>query len=137
MAVVYLSYGIFYWKVYFQWEEAASWYPGYLWKPCVCPECAAFIGCVFQPVQPGLIVPSETFYGLLLRTLVSESCKYNLFLLVFNVWVWICVCRFKLWILSDHGVFVICIEELTTVDFLRLQFTGKVSSSFSLNIIFA
>lgn len=59
-----------------QWEESTSWFPGYRWKPCVCPDCGAYVGFVFEPINPSLEKPSKTFYGLIMTTLISESCKY-------------------------------------------------------------
>lgn len=55
-----------------EWEESTSWYPGYLWKPCVCPDCGAYIGFVFEPINPSSVEPSTTFYGLILSSLISE-----------------------------------------------------------------
>ena len=31
------------------WTEEASWYPGYLWRVCVCPQCGAHLGWMFEP----------------------------------------------------------------------------------------
>ena len=31
------------------WTAEASWYPGYLWRVCVCPQCGAQIGWMFEP----------------------------------------------------------------------------------------
>ena len=31
------------------WSGEASWYPGYLWRVCVCPQCGAQIGWMFEP----------------------------------------------------------------------------------------
>ena len=31
------------------WREEASWYPGYLWRVCVCPQCGAHLGWMFEP----------------------------------------------------------------------------------------
>ncbi|CAK1548401.1 unnamed protein product [Leptosia nina] len=27
-----------------EWEEEQLWFPGYCWKPCLCPECGVLIG---------------------------------------------------------------------------------------------
>ena len=31
------------------WTAEASWYPGYLWRVCLCPQCGAQIGWMFEP----------------------------------------------------------------------------------------
>lgn len=51
-----------------QWED--SWFPGYLWRPCICPECGAQIGWVYEPMNSIL---HKSFYGLILSQLVGES----------------------------------------------------------------
>ncbi|XP_026726245.1 protein cereblon homolog isoform X2 [Trichoplusia ni] len=56
-----------------EWEESTSWFPGYRWKPCVCPDCGAYVGFVFEPINLSLEKPSKTFYGLIMTTLISES----------------------------------------------------------------
>ncbi|XP_047039400.1 uncharacterized protein LOC124644192 isoform X1 [Helicoverpa zea] len=56
-----------------EWEESTSWFPGYVWKPCICPDCGAYIGFVFQPINPDLVEPPKTFYGLILTHLISED----------------------------------------------------------------
>ncbi|XP_075984116.1 uncharacterized protein LOC142981853 isoform X2 [Anticarsia gemmatalis] len=56
-----------------EWREDTSWYPGYRWKSCVCPECGAYVGWIFEPIYPDLVEPSKTFYGLILTSLISEN----------------------------------------------------------------
>lgn len=61
-----------------QWEERGSWYPGYRWKQCVCPDCGEYIGWVFEPLDSDIVETSSPFYGLIITSLISESCKYTL-----------------------------------------------------------
>lgn len=72
----------------FQWEESTSWFPGYLWKPCVCPDCGALIGFVFEPINHSLVELPQTFYGLILTSLISEHCKYIQYSRVFGMDLW-------------------------------------------------
>ena len=32
-----------------EWSVEASCYPGYLWRVCVCPQCRAHLGWMFEP----------------------------------------------------------------------------------------
>lgn len=61
----------------FQWEEKDTWFPGYRWKPCVCPDCGEYVGWVFEPKYPDFVEPPSTFFGLFLSSLIGESCKYD------------------------------------------------------------
>ncbi|KAL0850001.1 hypothetical protein ABMA28_011912 [Loxostege sticticalis] len=54
-----------------EWEES-SWFPGYISRPCICSECGAFIGWVFQPSDFRL-KSSEVFFGLILPNIVGET----------------------------------------------------------------
>lgn len=56
-----------------EWEETTSWFPDYLWKPCVCSECGAFVGFVFKPVYSSVGAANNQFYGLVLTTVISEN----------------------------------------------------------------
>lgn len=56
-----------------EWEETTSWFPDYLWKPCVCSECGAFVGFVFKPIYSNVDAPNSKFYGLVLTTVISEN----------------------------------------------------------------
>ncbi|KAI5642248.1 hypothetical protein NE865_05610 [Phthorimaea operculella] len=64
-----------------EWEERETWFPGYRWKVCVCPVCGEFVGWLFQPLQPSRH-RKKTFYGLILWSLIGESCKYYCLILL-------------------------------------------------------
>ncbi|XP_059049401.1 uncharacterized protein LOC131844509 isoform X1 [Achroia grisella] len=60
-----------------EWNDIDSWFPDYIWKPCVCPECGAYLGRVFKHTNPSNVNTSDPFYGLILESLIGETCKYN------------------------------------------------------------
>ncbi|XP_072935810.1 uncharacterized protein [Epargyreus clarus] len=86
----------------FQWEEDDYWFPDYKWKTCVCSECGAILGWMYQPIDSYSVVIPTQFFGLIVANLVSETCKYIFF------WVWA-----KLWCLgkpkSPCQVYVLCV----------------------------
>jgi len=58
------------------WTSEASWYPGYLWKACVCPKCRAHLGWMFEPEDSATEDqkrPSEAgFYAIILDKVIDE-----------------------------------------------------------------
>eukprot|EP00088_Acartia_fossae_P004932 TRINITY_DN12157_c0_g1_i2.p1 TRINITY_DN12157_c0_g1~~TRINITY_DN12157_c0_g1_i2.p1 ORF type:complete len:173 (-),score=26.89 TRINITY_DN12157_c0_g1_i2:227-745(-) len=65
------------------WEKEGTWFPGYLWRVCVCPKCGAHVGWMFEPedllsstrVQPK---PSQAgFYGIILKKVISEDFAHT------------------------------------------------------------
>ncbi|KAM3966575.1 protein cereblon isoform 1-T1 [Aphomia sociella] len=56
-----------------EWKEIDSWFPGYSWNLCVCPECGAFIGWVFKPINPSIAKTSDPLYGLILESVVGSA----------------------------------------------------------------
>lgn len=83
-----------------QWEVEESWFPGYHWQICVCPECGEYIGWAFESDKTSN-TPFNTFFGLILPNLIGKSCKYiqiflgGLGLIVFVVCLAIVVVFFK------------------------------------------
>jgi len=59
------------------WTSEASWYPGYLWKACVCPKCRAHLGWMFEPEDSATEDqkrPSEAgFYAIILGKVIDED----------------------------------------------------------------
>jgi len=59
------------------WTSQASWYPGYLWKACVCPKCRAHLGWMFEPEDSATEDqkrPSEAgFYAIILDKVIDED----------------------------------------------------------------
>ncbi|XP_013166688.1 PREDICTED: protein cereblon homolog [Papilio xuthus] len=55
-----------------QWQEEELWYPGYQWKPCICPECGTFVGWVYKSSDIELFRP-QIFYVLIASSLISDS----------------------------------------------------------------
>ena len=53
------------------WTSEASWYPGYLWKVCVCPHCQIQLGWIFEPKDTAvkeLLKPSDAgFYAVIVK----------------------------------------------------------------------
>lgn len=68
----------------FQWEVNDSWFPGYRWKPCLCPDCGAYIGLIFKPIDAESVAPKQLF-GLILPNVISETCKYYIIFLWFGM----------------------------------------------------
>jgi hypothetical protein len=32
-----------------EWTGLATWFPGFVWRVCVCPQCGAHLGWMFEP----------------------------------------------------------------------------------------
>ena len=64
------------------WQSEASWFPGFVWRVCVCPQCGHHLGWIFEPedlVSPGQDRASSTgFYGLILASVIDESFAESL-----------------------------------------------------------
>jgi len=60
-----------------EWTGEASWYPGYLWRACVCPSCRAQLGWMFEPEDTATEdreQPSEAgFYAIILSKVIDED----------------------------------------------------------------
>ncbi|XP_073946139.1 protein cereblon-like [Choristoneura fumiferana] len=56
-----------------EWEADNSWFPGYQWKLCVCPDCAAFLGWIFEPINPRIRNSPDKIFSLILTSLIGES----------------------------------------------------------------
>ncbi|XP_059087043.1 uncharacterized protein LOC131883557 [Tigriopus californicus] len=60
-----------------QWSSQATWFPGYSWRVCVCPQCKSHLGWMFEPtevVQDVLDKPSDQgFYALIADKLIDEA----------------------------------------------------------------
>jgi len=64
------------------WTSEATWYPGYAWRVCVCPQCHAHKGWMFEPEDSaveGLEKPSSSgFYALILDKIIDEDFAQSL-----------------------------------------------------------
>ncbi|CAG4924158.1 unnamed protein product [Colias eurytheme] len=56
-----------------EWEKEELWFPGYHWKPCLCPECGDIIGWLFENRNPEQIYTFNRFFALILPNLLSEK----------------------------------------------------------------
>ena len=58
------------------WTSDHTWYPGYHWRVCVCPQCGAHLGWMFEPEDSDLInleKPSSSgFYALIVSKIIDE-----------------------------------------------------------------
>ncbi|XP_055608497.1 uncharacterized protein LOC129755837 [Uranotaenia lowii] len=58
------------------WNTVHTWFPGYAWKLCVCPECRTHLGWMFEPIETATFYryfPSEKgFYALIYNNIISE-----------------------------------------------------------------
>lgn len=65
-----------------EWYGEHSWFPGYLWKVCICPRCRAHLGWIFEPETKASTThfkaSSEGFYGLILEKLITEKFSDSL-----------------------------------------------------------
>jgi len=59
------------------WTGEASWYPGYLWRVCVCPICRSQLGWMFEPEDSATEEreqPSQAgFYAIILSNVIDED----------------------------------------------------------------
>jgi len=59
------------------WTSEASWYPGYLWRVCVCPHCRAHLGWMFEPEDTAVEErekPSKAgFYAIIVNKVIDEN----------------------------------------------------------------
>ncbi|XP_050673251.1 uncharacterized protein LOC126971136 [Leptidea sinapis] len=58
-----------------EWEEEKElWFPGYRWKPCVCSDCGASLGWVFEKYNNSdTIQDPEKFYALIIPHLIDQK----------------------------------------------------------------
>ncbi|XP_025208346.1 protein cereblon homolog [Melanaphis sacchari] len=58
------------------WQTEDSWFPGYVWKVCVCAKCGRHIGWMFEPLHLATsdkIYPSkEGFYVVIISSIINE-----------------------------------------------------------------
>jgi len=59
------------------WTGEASWYPGYLWRVCVCSTCRSQLGWMFEPEDSATEdreQPSQAgFYAIILSNVIDED----------------------------------------------------------------
>jgi len=64
------------------WTLEATWYPGYLWRACVCPACRAHLGWMYEPEDTATDdreKPSEAgFYAIILSNVIDEDFASSL-----------------------------------------------------------
>ena len=60
-----------------EWTSEASWYPGYLWRGCICPHCRAHIGWMFEPedtaVEERQKPSGAGFYAIIVNKVIDEN----------------------------------------------------------------
>jgi len=63
------------------WEKQGTWFPGFLWRVCVCPKCRTHVGWMFEPedlVTDGQLKPSQAgFYGIILKKVIDEDFAHT------------------------------------------------------------
>jgi len=59
------------------WTSDYTWYPGYSWRVCVCPQCGQHLGWMFQPEDDDFSErekPSEAgFYAMIVSKIIDEN----------------------------------------------------------------
>ncbi|XP_014207009.1 uncharacterized protein LOC106638397 [Copidosoma floridanum] len=59
------------------WYMGENWYPGYAWKPCICPRCRTYHGWLFEPLGVAQLntnyMSSKAFFMLKLHNLASAK----------------------------------------------------------------
>jgi len=59
------------------WEKEGTWFPGFVWRVCVCPKCGSHVGWMFEAedlLQPNQPKPSKSgFYGIILSKVIDED----------------------------------------------------------------
>ncbi|XP_061710609.1 uncharacterized protein LOC133520244 [Cydia pomonella] len=61
-----------------EWQVDNSWFPGYRWKLCICPDCGQFLGWIFESINPGSPKSLDEVFCVVLTTVIGETCNYNL-----------------------------------------------------------
>ncbi|XP_039765613.1 protein cereblon-like [Pararge aegeria] len=60
-------------------QGADSWFPGYMWRVCICPQCAVHLGWTFETLKlkenDG---DNKSFHGLILGNLLGENFTNSL-----------------------------------------------------------
>ena len=61
-----------------EWTGLATWFPGFVWRVCVCPQCGAHLGWMFEPEDlltgPAQDRPSPAgFYAIILDKVIDEN----------------------------------------------------------------
>ncbi|XP_048005755.1 uncharacterized protein LOC125241355 [Leguminivora glycinivorella] len=56
-----------------EWQVDNSWFPGYYWKLCVCPECGEFLGWIFKSMSSGSPQTPDEVFCLVLTSMIGES----------------------------------------------------------------
>ncbi|XP_063372508.1 protein cereblon-like [Cydia amplana] len=61
-----------------EWQVDNSWFPGYRWKLCICPDCGQLVGWIFESISRGSLKSPDEVFCLVLTSVIGESCNYNL-----------------------------------------------------------
>ncbi len=62
-----------------EWTSEATWFPGLAWRVCVCPQCGAHLGWMFEPEDTLVLRPAQDrpspagFYALILDKVIDEN----------------------------------------------------------------
>jgi len=58
------------------WQLEDSWFPGYVWKICVCAQCGRHIGWMFEPLHLAtsdrIYASKEGFYVVIISSVINE-----------------------------------------------------------------
>ncbi|GLG99956.1 hypothetical protein R5R35_000469 [Gryllus longicercus] len=57
------------------WHNEHSWFPGYIWRHCLCPRCGHHLGWIFIPQS---MVSLKTLYALSLDNILGEQFSDSL-----------------------------------------------------------
>ncbi|XP_077294077.1 protein cereblon-like [Arctopsyche grandis] len=64
------------------WVPADSWYPGFAWKFCVCPQCSTHLGWIFEPTLTATAdranPSNKGFYAIIVDNVLSEKLVQSL-----------------------------------------------------------
>ncbi|XP_063394530.1 protein cereblon-like isoform X1 [Cydia fagiglandana] len=58
---------------YGEWQVDNSWFPGYRWKLCICPDCGEFEGWILESINPGSPESPDEVFCLVLTSVIGES----------------------------------------------------------------
>jgi len=63
------------------WEKEGTWFPGFLWRVCICPKCQTHVGWMFEPedlLEKKQDRPSQAgFYGIILKKVIDEDFAHT------------------------------------------------------------
>lgn len=67
-----------------EWQKEYTWFPGYVWKHCVCSRNGHHLGWMFEPISTAkpkqTTLSPEGFYAIILDNILSERFSDSLIL---------------------------------------------------------